>query len=71
MANREPALALVSEKTYRIWVLYLVASSRYFAEGSIGLYQTVLHRSERAAVSVPTTRESIYTPATDRSRIRA
>ncbi|MGH7821112.1 MAG: class I SAM-dependent methyltransferase, partial [Candidatus Binatia bacterium] len=64
LARREQALALVPEKTYRIWCLYLIASSMYFAEGSIGLYQTVLSKSDPAAVAVPTTREGIYAPAT-------
>ncbi len=62
MAERERALRLVPEKTYRTWVLYLVASSQYFAEGSIGLYQAVLGKPDPAVRAVPATREAIYAP---------
>lgn len=62
LAERERALALVPEKTYRTWVLYLVASSHYFAEGSIGLYQVVLAKRDAAPRVVPTTREALYVP---------
>jgi cyclopropane-fatty-acyl-phospholipid synthase len=60
LARREPALQLVSEKTYRIWLLYLAASSVYFADGSIGLYQVVAQKRDRALLSPPITREDIY-----------
>ena len=63
VANRERALRLVPEKTYRIWVLYLAASSQDFAEGSIGLYQTVVSKPDPSAAAVPKTREAIYAPA--------
>ncbi|MGH7857550.1 MAG: class I SAM-dependent methyltransferase, partial [Candidatus Binatia bacterium] len=62
LARRDEALALVPEKTYRIWCLYLIASSLYFAEGSIGLYQTVLAKADPKVKAVPTTREAIYAP---------
>ncbi len=62
IAEQERALRLVPEKTYRTWVLYLVASSQYFAEGSIGLYQAVLTKPDPAARAVPATREGIYAP---------
>lgn len=59
--NRRRALELVPEKTYRIWRLYLTASSVYFAEGSIGLYQVVAAKPA-AASTIPITREDIYRP---------
>jgi cyclopropane-fatty-acyl-phospholipid synthase len=59
--NRRRALELVPEKTYRIWRLYLTASSVYFAEGSIGLYQVVAAKPA-AASAVPLTREDVYRP---------
>jgi cyclopropane-fatty-acyl-phospholipid synthase len=61
MADRERALRLVPERTYRIWLLYLAGSSIYFSDGSIGLYQVVAaKRDPRAARTSPTTREGIY-----------
>lgn len=60
MANREHALRLVSEKTYRIWVLYLAGSSVHFGDGSIGLYQVVAAKRDPRARAVPSTREEIY-----------
>lgn len=60
MANRERALRLVSEKTYRTWVLYLAGSSVYFGDGSIGLCQVVAAKRDRQAVAPPSTREDIY-----------
>lgn len=66
--NRARALELVPEKTYRIWRLYLSASSVYFAEGSIGLYQVVAARARDEAGMVPTTREDIYVPASGRAK---
>ena len=59
--NRRRALELVPEKTYRIWRLYLTASSVYFAEGSIGLYQVVAAKPA-ATAAIPLTREDVYRP---------
>jgi cyclopropane-fatty-acyl-phospholipid synthase len=70
LAERRRALELVPEPTYRTWVLYLVASSLYFAEGSIGLYQTVAKRSDPKAAGIPTTRESIYARAAEAPPLR-
>jgi cyclopropane-fatty-acyl-phospholipid synthase len=71
LANRERALRIVPEKTFRIWVLYLAASAHHFAEGSIGLYQAVLEKTDRRARTVPTTREAIYNrSAPSRSGLR-
>jgi cyclopropane-fatty-acyl-phospholipid synthase len=63
IAHREQALRLVPERVYRTWCLYLAGSSLYFAQGSIGLYQTVLAKADPAAEAVPTTREAIYAPS--------
>jgi cyclopropane-fatty-acyl-phospholipid synthase len=62
-ANAERARALVSERVYRTWITYLAASSVSFIQGAIGLYQVVAGRLERDVRPIPTTRESIYTPA--------
>jgi cyclopropane-fatty-acyl-phospholipid synthase len=58
--NRERVLELVSEKTFRIWKLYLAGSANSFTDGSIGLYQVVLSRRDAAMEHVPSTREAIY-----------
>jgi cyclopropane-fatty-acyl-phospholipid synthase len=60
--HRNQVLQLVPEKTYRIWRLYLAASSVYFAEGSIGLYQVVAHKPAVNVAAAPFTREEIYRP---------
>jgi cyclopropane-fatty-acyl-phospholipid synthase len=60
MARRDDALRLVSEKTYRIWLLYLAASSVYFGDGSIGLYQVVAQKRDPAHAAPPRTRDAIY-----------
>src|SRR5437867_6358998 len=57
-ANAERARALVGERIYRTWLLYLAASSVSFTQGSIGLYQIVAARPQPAAL--PTTREAVY-----------
>lgn len=40
--NREAALKLVSEETYRIWLLYMAGSAAAFHRGDIELYQVLL-----------------------------
>ena len=63
-ANAERARALVGERVYRTWLLYLAGSSVSFTQGSIGLYQIVATRPDPAAATVlPTTREAIYARA--------
>jgi len=63
IANHEPARALVGERTYRIWVSYLAASSMGFAKGWTGLYQVVGMRPDPAVVGgAPPTREAVYAP---------
>ena len=61
-AAGERATALVSEKIYRIWRLYLSASAVYFGEGSIGLYQVVAAKPTPGESSPPSTREELYRP---------
>jgi cyclopropane-fatty-acyl-phospholipid synthase len=60
--HRSEALQLVPEKTYRIWRLYLTASSVFFAEGAIGLYQVVASKLAANVAAIPFTREDIYRP---------
>lgn len=68
-ATEDAAIALIGERTYRTWLLYLTASSVNFEAGSINLYQTLAARPAAGARAIPTTREEIYeNPAPPRAR---
>ncbi len=58
--RKNDALALVGERTFRIWRLYMSASAHSFNTGAIGLTQTVLAKSVNGQSSVPLTREDLY-----------
>ena len=60
-ARAEEARALVGERTYRTWRLYLTCSAVAFETGSLGLYQ-VLTRKHRDPLipAAPRTREHLY-----------
>jgi cyclopropane-fatty-acyl-phospholipid synthase len=61
-ARADEARALVGERIYRTWLLYLVCSSVSFEDGSIGLYQTLVRKHADATGGfAPRTREDIYT----------
>lgn len=47
-ANREPAARAASERTYRIWRLYMAGSAIAFERGAIGVYQSLLADPRRA-----------------------
>jgi cyclopropane-fatty-acyl-phospholipid synthase len=60
-ARADEARALVGERIYRTWLLYLTCSAVAFEAGSIGLYQVLLRKHGDPAVgTVPGTREDIY-----------
>jgi len=60
-ARASEARAIVGERIYRTWLLYLTCSSVAFGAGSIGLYQVLMQKQwDRARGSRPTTREDIY-----------
>jgi cyclopropane-fatty-acyl-phospholipid synthase len=62
-ARADEARALVGERTYRTWLLYLTCSVVAFETGSIGLYQTLVRKHGDATGGVaPRTREDIYSP---------
>ena len=60
-ARAEEAQALVGERVYRTWLLYLTCSTVAFEAGSIGLYQVLLRKhGDRAGGVAPSTREDLY-----------
>lgn len=59
--NRERALQFVDEATYRVWRIYMAASSTNFARSHIGVYQAVLSKNAADGVSgQPWTRQHLY-----------
>jgi len=59
-AGRDEAIACSSEKTYRLWRLYMAGCAYYFDEGSIGLHQ-VLAGHQHQLQPVPLRRDDLYT----------
>jgi cyclopropane-fatty-acyl-phospholipid synthase len=60
-ARAEEARALVGERVYRTWLLYLTCSVVAFEAGSIGLYQVLLRKhGDRTGGVAPSTREDLY-----------
>ena len=58
--QRKEALAHVSEATYRVWRLYMVACTSQFEQGEIGVYQILAANRRAGFVDVPLTRHDIY-----------
>jgi len=56
----DAARALVGERVYRTWLLYLTCSAVAFEAGSIGLYQVLLRKHGGAGDLAPSTREDLY-----------
>jgi cyclopropane-fatty-acyl-phospholipid synthase len=60
-ARADEARALVGERVYRTWRLYLTCSAVAFENGSIGLYQVVLRKQgDATGGTAPPTREDLY-----------
>ena len=60
-AHADEARAIVGERTYRTWLLYLTCSVVAFETSSIGLYQVLLQKhGDRTRGDAPATREMIY-----------
>lgn len=60
-ANRERAVALVGEKSTRIWRIYLAGCAYGFAHGWMNLYQVLACKAmPDAANSLPLTRDYMY-----------
>jgi cyclopropane-fatty-acyl-phospholipid synthase len=58
--NARAVLNIVSERTYRIWLLYMAGSAYAFRSGKIELYQVLLGRQRDVAIPALTTREHWY-----------
>lgn len=58
--RREEALRHVSEATYRIWRLYMVACALAFEGGDVGVYQVLAAKRGKGGFPVPLTRRDLY-----------
>lgn len=62
-AARERACAIVGDRRYRIWQIYLAGCAHGFASGWINIYQVLACNAERMPVeALPLTREYMYAP---------
>lgn len=62
-ARADEARAIVGERIYRTWLLYLTCSVVAFEAGSIGLYQVLLRKQgDATGGTTPRTREPLYVP---------
>ncbi|HWV57037.1 MAG TPA: cyclopropane-fatty-acyl-phospholipid synthase family protein [Longimicrobiales bacterium] len=62
-ANREEAVRLTSEETYRVWRLYMAGCAHQFASGKVGVVQSLLAAPDRdGRVRMPMTRLDLYSP---------
>src|SRR5262249_32714994 len=59
-ARADEARAIVGEKVYRIWRLYLTCSSVAFQGGHIRLHQVVMRKPWDRDLDCRTTREDLY-----------
>ena len=60
-ANREAAVALVGEKAYRIWHIYMAGSAHAFARGWMSIYQVLAGKAAAdGRLELPLTRDYIY-----------
>jgi cyclopropane-fatty-acyl-phospholipid synthase len=60
--NADEVRKIVSEETYRIWLLYMAGSAAAFHRGEIAVYQTLLSRPDRGLSGLPLTRRDWYLP---------
>ncbi|NOX75308.1 MAG: class I SAM-dependent methyltransferase [Gammaproteobacteria bacterium] len=57
--NREQAISMVGEASYRVWRLYMSGSAYYFDEGSINVFQ-VLVGHDREPLAISLRRDEMY-----------
>ncbi len=60
--NRDAAIAVAGEQTYRAWRLYMAGSAQGFRTGRMGLFQSLLAKPlpSGAVPEVPPTRRDLY-----------
>jgi cyclopropane-fatty-acyl-phospholipid synthase len=60
-SRREAALALVGEKTFRVWRIYMAGSAHAFERGWLCIFQVLAAKSRLdGTVTLPLTRDDIY-----------
>jgi cyclopropane-fatty-acyl-phospholipid synthase len=60
-AKKDEALKIVSEKTYRAWVLYMAGCVESFRSGRVNIYQSLLAKQgKQLDAMVPLTRDWLY-----------
>ena len=59
-ANREAAEREVGREKTRLWIAYLAVVSIAFAQGTIGIFQTLASKRVRGPSSLPPTRADLY-----------
>lgn len=58
--NGDTIRAMVGEKKYRIWRVYLAGCAHAFDADEISIFQTVLQKAGKSATSIPWSRRYIY-----------
>ncbi len=59
-ANKDEIIALVGERTYRIWRLYMTGSAIQFEQGATGVYQILAEGKHDGRSNLPLTRRDLY-----------
>jgi cyclopropane-fatty-acyl-phospholipid synthase len=59
-ANRAAADREVGSEKIRLWIAFLAVVSMAFAQGSIGIFQTLTSRRVRGSSGIPPTRADLY-----------
>jgi cyclopropane-fatty-acyl-phospholipid synthase len=58
--NRDEVIAATSERTYRIWKIYMAGCAKSFWRGQMGLIQTLLAKADGGPGNLPATRRDLY-----------
>ena len=61
--NRDKAIEMTSDATYRIWNIYMAGSAYGFESGEMNLHQTLMIRAEDGISPLPLTRCDWYRPS--------
>ena len=58
--NKEKAIEVTDEVTYRIWKLFMTGSAEGFQTGRLNLYQTLMVKPDQGKHILPLTRRDLY-----------